>query len=109
VNITVTRATTASGAIYEFLPDLSRVRRLNPSPPSAAADGGFGFMEMRCDDEWVRIVTLHGVKSPDSFDVIRVGLPLILTLEPLSAGEGTTRHTTPVVSITTHELSETEM
>lgn len=97
MSVSVTRATTASGAVYDFLPDLSRVRRVSterPENPFPQDEEGFPFAEMRCDDEWVRIIAHGGVKSPASLDVIRVGYPLIITLEGLGDGEYTTRYTT---------------
>lgn len=107
MSVSVTRATTASGAVYDFLPDLSRVRRVSterPSNPFPKDDEGFSFMELRCDDEWVRIVAQGGVKSPASLDVIRVGYPLIITLEGLGEGEHTTRYTTPVVDVVVFDM-----
>ena len=108
MSVSVTRATTASGAVYDFLPDLSRVRRVSTerqSNPFPKDDEGFSFMELRCDDEWVRIVEQGGVKSPASLDVIRVGYPLIITLESLGDGAYTTRYTTPVVDVAVYEMN----
>jgi len=112
VTVSVTRATTASGAIYEFLPDLSRVRRVSSqAAPSAFPHGedSFIFESLRRDDEWVRIIEHCGVKSPISLDVIREGYPLIITMEALGEGAGTTRYTTPVTSVTTHEMDDCEI
>ena len=108
MSVSVTRATTASGAVYDFLPDLSRVRRVStehPENPFPKGEDGFPFVELRCDDEWVRIVAQGSVKSPASLDVIRVGYPLIITLEGLGDGEYTTRYTTPVVDVTVYEMN----
>lgn len=108
MSVSVTRVTTASGAIYDFLPDLSRVRRVSAerlSNPFLTDDEGFSFMELHRAEEWVRIVAQGGVKSPASLDVIRVGYPLIITLEGLGEGERTTRYTTPVVDVAVYEMN----
>lgn len=108
MSVWVTRVTTASGAVYDFLPDLSRVRRVcteRVSNPFPSGDDSFAFMELRCDEEWVRIGAQGGVKSPASLDVIRVGYPLIITLEGLGEGEHITRYTTPVVEVVVFEMN----
>ena len=108
MSVSVTRATTASGAAYDFLPDLSRVRRVSTEHlenPFPHGDEDFPLIELRRDEEWVRIVAHRGVKSPASLDVIRVGYPLIITLESLGDGAYTTRYTTPVVDVAVYEMN----
>lgn len=108
MSVQVTRAVTASGATYEFLPDLSRVRRVSAQAPTTD-QAESSFAELRRDDEWVRIVAHSGTKSPASMEEIRVGYPLIITLEALGDGPGTARHTTPVVEVTVHEMAVDEL
>lgn len=108
MTVQVTRAMTASGTIYDFLPDLSRVRRISPealATPCTVDDDGFTLGELRCDDEWVRIAAPGGIKSPTSLEAIRVGCPpLIITMETHREGASATRYTAPIVSVDVYEM-----
>lgn len=72
------KVTTESGSIYEIDLDKMRVRRHSKD------------RELRKDDKWIRMLA-----KPE----IQLNRSLIIALEPLGAGEVTTRYSTPVTKI----------
>lgn len=100
--VTVIRATTDSGAVYEFLGDFSKVRRVT----SSQEEGVIERVMLSCDDEWLRIVPIDGVVSPASLDDIRIGFRLFITWEQPYDLSKASRYTTALVAV---ESSDKDM
>lgn len=91
----VIRATTDSGAIYEFLDDFSRVRRIT----SSKDEGAIERVTLACDDEWLRIIPVNGVQSPASLEDIRVGFRLLITFQQPYEPTPVSRYTTALAAV----------